>query len=475
MEIKRYEAITMEEALRLVKEDLGSSAIILSSRELRDGKGQFGVFGRPIVEVTAATESDVLAMRRRRSKRPATGAAVCTPARFEKLEPTSAADDDVVTLTHRVSDEPVELTQLFSGRPNPTINGSGGSSGSDPTMQPVLAELAAIKRTLVRLCDENSDTRQKFGCLPPETGLEDIDWLSQFIARHSGVLKNTGFHPNLIKLYQGMLHFGVSEMVALKLLDRVNQKLSKTKQDDPNYCRLFLTKMLTKIIKTTGPINLGDPSGRSLNPVMAAFVGPTGVGKTTTIAKLAAKFAFEQKRKVGFITIDTYRIAAVEQLKIYANIIGAPVEVVASPREMTSAITKLKRKDVIFIDTAGRSHQDPSQLQELKKFFPGNFGGDIFLTMSATTKDDDLGQIVQAYKLIPVKGVVVTKLDETRCFGPILNQIISRGIPLAYMTTGQKVPEDILTATPENAAEFILNGVQPSRNVISLDKNKKIG
>ncbi|MBF0475618.1 MAG: flagellar biosynthesis protein FlhF [Deltaproteobacteria bacterium] len=457
MEIKRYEAITMEEALRLVKEDLGSSAILLSSRELRDGKGQFGGFGRPMVEVTAASESDVSAMRRRRSKRPAAGAAGCTPARFEKLEPTPEADDDVVTLTHRVTDEPVELTQLFSGRPNPPINnGLRGSSDCDPRMQPVLAELAAIKRTLITLCDDNSDARQKFGCLPLETGLEDIDWLSQFIARHSGVLKNTGFHPNLIKLYQGMLHFGVSEMVALKLLDRVNQKLSKTKQDDPNYCRAFLAKMLTKIIKTTGPINLGDPSGRSLNPVMAAFVGPTGVGKTTTIAKLAAKFAFEQNRKVGFITIDTYRIAAVEQLKIYANIIGAPVEVVASPREMTSAITKLKRKDVILIDTAGRSHHDPSQLEELKKFFPGNFGGDIFLTMSATTKDDDLGQIIQAYKLIPVKGVVVTKLDETRCFGPILNQIISRGIPLAYMTTGQKVPEDILTATPENTAEFIL-------------------
>lgn len=188
---------------------------------------------------------------------------------------------------------------------------------------------------------------------------------------------------------------------------------------------------------------------------IVVLMGPTGVGKTTTIAKLAANFSLIGAKKVGLITVDTYRIAAVEQLKTYAEIIGIPVQVAYSPRDLKDGITKMGDRDLILIDTAGRSQNNQLQIAELKNYLDG-IHAEIHLVISATTKTADVDQIIRSFSQLPIDRVIVTKLDETTAYGVILHACYQAGAPLAFVTTGQGVPEDIDVADGEKIAQLIL-------------------
>jgi flagellar biosynthesis protein FlhF len=186
------------------------------------------------------------------------------------------------------------------------------------------------------------------------------------------------------------------------------------------------------------------------------FVGPTGVGKTTTIAKLAADLMLNQKKKVGFITTDTYRIAAVEQLKTYANILNIPIEVVFSPTDMESAVEKLASCDVILMDTAGRNYLQKQFIDELSRLVPNQTPVQTHLVLSMTSRIDDLEDILDNFRTLPVSSMIVTKLDETNRQGNLLNLITTCKIPVTYLTNGQNVPDDILKVSPEAIADIIL-------------------
>ncbi|GKX65504.1 flagellar biosynthesis protein FlhF [Inconstantimicrobium mannanitabidum] len=186
------------------------------------------------------------------------------------------------------------------------------------------------------------------------------------------------------------------------------------------------------------------------------LVGPTGVGKTTTIAKLAGRLALIEKRKVGLITIDTYRIGAVEQLKTYAEIMNIPFKVVITIKEMEEAIEALKDCDVILVDTTGRSSKNQMQISELRAFISKVKTDNIHLVISATTKNKDISAITEGFRALNYKNTIITKLDETTVYGSIINIIYKAKTPVSFLTVGQNVPDDIAELSVDKLVKLSL-------------------
>ncbi len=191
-------------------------------------------------------------------------------------------------------------------------------------------------------------------------------------------------------------------------------------------------------------------------PTVVIFVGPTGVGKTTTLAKIAANFLLNQKKTVGLITADTYRIAAVEQLKTYAEILGIPVSVAYTPTEMRDAVALHQDKDLVLIDTAGRSHRNKAQFEELKALITASNADEVYLVLSATTSIRNCKEILDSYSFLKNYKLIFTKTDETPVQGIILNVRYLTGKSLSYITTGQSVPDDIETANIEKITKNLI-------------------
>ncbi|MBC7342896.1 MAG: flagellar biosynthesis protein FlhF [Clostridia bacterium] len=200
-------------------------------------------------------------------------------------------------------------------------------------------------------------------------------------------------------------------------------------------------------------------SGMQPSSKVLSFVGPTGVGKTTTLAKLAALMAVYHRKRVALITTDTYRIGAVEQLRTYAEILGVPLEVANSPGQLRQQVSAHQDKDYIFIDTAGRPSRNAMMIQEVAGFTKGVGSSETYLVLSCGTKTEDLFRIVKDFRPTQYRKLIFTKLDETESLGNIANIGASTGLPIAYITTGQRVPDDIEAAQPRRLAELIV-GVQ---------------
>lgn len=186
------------------------------------------------------------------------------------------------------------------------------------------------------------------------------------------------------------------------------------------------------------------------------FVGPTGVGKTTTIAKIAAKSMLLENKKVAFITADTYRIGAIEQLKTYAKILDIPIEVAYSYSDYQASLEKFSSFDLVLVDTAGRNYQDKQYVDELKDVIKFNDEMDIYLVLSLTTKSKDLLEIYKKFKPIPIKSLVFTKLDETNSYGNLFNIPIMDKLGISYLTVGQDVPDDIVVPSIQTLCEYIM-------------------
>ena len=212
-----------------------------------------------------------------------------------------------------------------------------------------------------------------------------------------------------------------------------------------------LAGYLAQVMKFTDGLHPGTHGAR-----VFAFIGTTGVGKTTTLAKIAAHFVLEQNLKGALITADTYRISAVEQLKKYAEILGLPVEVVYSAADLRKAITRHRSKDFILVDTAGRSQYNEFQMDELKDFLAAHPRMEKHLVVSATTKEQDAAQIIERFAPCHPDRIIFTKTDETQTVGMVLNLLADHSLPLSFLSNGQSVPDDIIPATAERLAELLL-------------------
>lgn len=263
----------------------------------------------------------------------------------------------------------------------------------------------------------------------------------------------TSFDPSwseaIQHLYGRLVRSDVPKDLAQDLLKEVLSKLDKVDWNDETRLMAGLQRVVAQRIQTSEPWEFAGKQR------VVVLIGPTGVGKTTTIAKLAANFALVGGRSVGLITVDTYRIAAVEQLKTYAEIIGLPVHVAYSPKDLQEGLTKLRDRDLVLIDTAGRSQNNYLQIAELKNYLE-DLDAEVHLVVSATTKPSDVDEIITAFGQLPIDRVIVTKLDETNAYGVILHACDRAKAPLAFVTTGQGVPEDIDVANSEKIAQLIL-------------------
>lgn len=234
----------------------------------------------------------------------------------------------------------------------------------------------------------------------------------------------------------------LNEKVIKKILTKV--KAIEENIDETEKLKMSIEKMVSiKDVKLEGTI---------------ALVGPTGVGKTTTIAKLAGKLSLIDKKNVGLITIDTYRIGAVDQLRAYADIMNIPFKVVLTCKELEGALASMKKCDVVLVDTTGRSSKNSMQISELRTFVEKLNTENIHLVISSTTKNRDIETIIDGYKILNYKNIIITKLDETSSYGSILNITDYAKKPLSFVTTGQSVPDDIKVLTPTEVSNMILKG-----------------
>ena len=259
-------------------------------------------------------------------------------------------------------------------------------------------------------------------------------------------------------LYNQLLENEVDEKYINQIISEIESSLKKESNLDT-----ILASVYQKIV-----LKIGSPVEISLEDKktkIAFFVGPTGVGKTTTIAKIASMFKLDKEAKVAMITSDTYRIAAVEQLRTYANILDVPLQVVYTLEELNDAIDKFKEYDLILVDTAGRSHKNKEQCMEMLHFandcvIPEDCTKEVFIVLSASTKYKDLENIVDVYSEIGNYNIIFTKLDETSAFGNILNIKLKTGGNLSYVTSGQVVPDDISLIDAQKMAKSLLGGVE---------------
>ena len=236
-----------------------------------------------------------------------------------------------------------------------------------------------------------------------------------------------------------------SEIFA-KLMVALDRNPSLTQQQVQELARAEIVHMINTHQKTDG----------SKDPEMVCFIGPTGVGKTTTIAKIAADYMLREEKNVGLITSDTFRIAAVEQLKTYGSILNIPVKVVETSAGLQQAITELQDCDIILMDTAGRNYQQKQYIEDLERLLPKTAKIQVNLVLSLTSKLEDMKKIIENFKTIQMEGLVLTKKDETSSAGAILNLICRYSIPIRYIANGQNVPDDLVAATPEKIADFVL-------------------
>jgi flagellar biosynthesis protein FlhF len=255
--------------------------------------------------------------------------------------------------------------------------------------------------------------------------------------------------------YLALIQQEVEQELAQQIVDQVHGSLKETDRDDEQACRDATLNALSQWLPTPKNPEQLEPTedGR---PRTIALVGPTGVGKTTTIAKLAATYKLKQQRSVGLVTLDTYRIAAVDQLRTYAGIIGLDLHVASDGEELQQAIDKLQDCEVVLIDTAGRSQKNDDRLTELAEALGYVQPHEVHLVLSSTCSERVLEQTVERFSAVRTDRIIFTKLDEAVTFGVVLNVARKVNKQLSFITTGQDVPHEIEPGEPKRLAELVL-------------------
>ncbi|MGQ9770321.1 MAG: flagellar biosynthesis protein FlhF [Thermogutta sp.] len=307
--------------------------------------------------------------------------------------------------------------------------------------------------SLERSAAETRALAMRTGAFHPEVQhrLENMEHMLRTLCRRNGTSVPYDWPEHLFKVYTDLIDADLREEDARELLERVRAEATRDRADEPMLIKARLARILESELAATQPIRIFPGRCR-----VCALVGPTGVGKTTTIAKLAANFRLRENRRVALITVDTYRIAAVEQLRTYADIIDLPMHVVSTPREMRDAVKDFTGFDLVLIDTAGRSPKDEIKIRELRTLLNEAHADEIHLVLSSVASAKTLLQTLEQFRTVGPTALVLTKLDEAPSFGGLLPILRSSGLPVSYLTNGQNVPDDIEVAQPSRLARLVL-------------------
>lgn len=417
MTINKFQGKTEEEAIAKAKQEFGENAVIMNVKEVKP-KGLFRAFKNSTYEVTAAMEEKEQFVNPKRA-----------------LQNTKKLHDSI----NLSADEKIDIPK--------------------PEAKPDFREL--IQKTM-----PNSSRMQEPEGKKIEQRLDDLsNRIEESLARTPKGEKPEAENPVKEKPSSEEFHF-VRILYSTLLKNEVNEKYVNQILDEiekfirpGNSVDMILSNVYQKLILRFGQPKTIDLSGSK--PKILFFVGPTGVGKTTTIAKIASKYKVEYDKKVAFITADTYRIAATEQLQVYANILDAPMAIVYSQAELNDSIAKFEDYDLVFVDTAGFSHKNEKQRNDMKTLLGGvseEYNKEVYLVLSATTKYMDLLDIVDSYREIADYKLIFTKLDETTTYGNLLNIKLYSGADLSYTTNGQNVPDDIEVFDTQKIVKKLLGG-----------------
>lgn len=406
MIIKKFVGKTEEEAVAAAKKELGESVVIMNVKDVKR-KGLFAAFLPKQVEVTVAREDETVT-------KPSVPESP-RPQKPENPKENTASSDNQEKAENVLSIESkLDSLQMFL---------------QNQFNKEDWAESKAISEDL----EEEKDERQEEDNEQPQNPEQE-----KFFKL----------------LYNTMLENEVDEKCANQIMEEADRNRKPNMPFDYILSNIY-QKMVLKFGQSEGIV----PAGKG--PKAIFFIGPTGVGKTTTIAKIASTYTVEQKKKVALLTTDTYRIAAAEQLRTYANILEVPFRVIYAEEELEAAVADFKDFDYIFVDTAGHSHQNGDQMEKLEKLLKiakENTEYQIFLVLSATTKQKDLLKIADNYKKITDYQLIFTKLDETGTVGNLLNLKLHTDTPIAYVTYGQNVPDDIEQFNPQKTVKQLLGG-----------------
>jgi len=397
----------MAEALARVKREFGDEAVILHTRTVRRGRWM-GLRKENVVEVTAGTDVNI---KPRKPK----------PRPNDQTPSKPAGDVLRKAYQQGIADARTAASTVNDDRASVTPRSNGG-----PVVDPQMADEIRQLRKMV----------ERFVRTPADKVRTDLP-------------------EPLFEQYLALLEQDVSEELAEQTVEQVRGELGGD-LTDRDRLRRAISASVAKLIPTGGKTPAAPARNTGGRPHVIALIGPTGVGKTTTLAKLAATFKLRDKLRVGLITIDTYRIAAVEQLRTYAQIIGVPLHVAQSPLELKDALARCAECDVVLIDTAGRSQRDDAKLQQLKSFIQAAAPDETHLVLSSAASQPVLMDAVERFSTVHADGVIFTKLDEAVTFGVVVNVMQKVNKKLSYVTTGQEVPHQIEAGDPDRLAGLIL-------------------
>jgi len=388
MRIKKYEVFDMKEAMKLIKDELGPDAMILSSRKVVKNNS-LGLFSRPIIEVTAAVEDDDRVKKGKKSV-----GVNFDPSQEPEVKKPSGDLDKVAELINTLG------LNKFEG---------------------LMSDITEIKKQMMEM---KSSLKENI--------MVDL----------TGPIR---------EFYNLMVKNGVDEIIAYKFLKKIEKRASHNLT--PNQIKNLVTQLMSELIPTE------KDYFSSINKKVLALVGPTGVGKTTTIAKIAANLSLKLKKSVALITVDNFRIGAVEQLRTYAEIVDIPLRVASTPAELEKVIHECRDFDYIFVDSMGRSQFDDSQINDLLKFMEVSPLIKVALVMSMSSNHQEMVDTYDRYSKLMPEYLIFTKLDETRYFGPLVNLPIKKKTPLMLLAGGQNVPDDMEIPDGKKIAGKILNEI----------------
>ncbi len=429
MVIKKFQGKTEAEATENARKELGSAVVIMNVRNVKK-KGFGGLFKSPMVEVTVALEEE---NEKPQSKAPTMTALEQLAARQKEINDKRAAETAQSVAKTKPS-MPSGISEAIE---------KGNILPDDTPPRPradVIEKLDSLENLLKDRLDSVS-TKDEGSRDTKEASDEKTDDSSDSM-RFTKLLYNMMIDNEVHEKYAGA----------------IIEEAEKTNKPGMPF-DYMLTNIYQKMILKFGNPTVITPAEKG--PKVVYFVGPTGVGKTTTIAKIASKLWVEENKKVALLTADTYRIAAAEQLHTYANILGVPFEIVYSPSDMEQALEKHHACDFILVDTAGHSHHNEEQRANTNLMIHAvdeMAECEVYLVLSATTKYRDLISIADTYKEMSDYKIIFTKLDETTALGNLLNLRLYTGCELSYVTYGQNVPDDIDRFNPQTTVKSILGG-----------------